>query len=128
MNLLLDTHILLWAAAGSDKLPTQAVELINNPTNRLYFSAASLWEVVIKSSLQRDDFHVDPHLLRRGLVDNGYVELAITAAHTLGVAHLPAIHKDPFDRLLVAQAEAEGFLLVTADALVAQYPGPIQAV
>lgn len=126
MNLLLDTHILLWAATASDKLSAQAKDLINDPANRLYFSVASIWEVVIKNSLQRDGFHVDPHLLRRGLVDNGYEELAITALHTLGVAHLPPIHKDPFDRLLVAQAEAEGFLLLTADALVAQYPGPIQ--
>jgi PIN domain nuclease of toxin-antitoxin system len=128
VNLFLDTHILLWAAAGSDKLPVQAEELNNDQTNRLYFSAASIWEVVIKNSFQREDFHVDPHLLRRGLIDNGYEELAITASHTLGVAHLPPIHKDPFDRLLVAQAEVEGFLLLTADALVAQYPGPIQHV
>lgn len=128
MNLLLDTHILLWAAAGSNKLSAQAVEMINEPTNRLYFSAASIWEVVIKNSLQREDFRADPHLLRRGLVDNGYAELAITASHTLGVAHLPPIHKDPFDRLLVAQAEAEGFLLLTADALVAQYQGPIRLI
>ncbi len=128
VNLLLDTHLLLWAAAGSDKLPAEAADLINDPGNRLYFSAASIWEVVIKNSLQRQDFHVDPHLLRRGLVDNGYDELSITSAHTLGVAHLPPIHKDPFDRLLVAQAEAEGFLLLTADALVAQYPGPIRHV
>jgi len=128
VNLLLDTHVLLWAAAGSDKLPTEAADLINDPSNRLYFSAASIWEVVIKNSLQRADFHVDPHLLRRGLIDNGYEELAISASHTLGVSHLPPIHKDPFDRLLVAQVEAEGFLLLTADALVAQYPGPIQHV
>ncbi|WP_305858049.1 type II toxin-antitoxin system VapC family toxin [Balneatrix alpica] len=128
MNLLLDTHLLLWAAAGSDKLPAEAADLINDPGNRLYFSAASIWEVVIKNSLQREDFHVDPHLLRRGLVDNGYDELGITSAHTLGVAHLPSIHKDPFDRMLVAQAEVEGFLLLTKDELVAQYPGPIKQV
>ncbi len=128
VNLLLDTHLLLWAAAGSDKLPAEAADLINDPGNRLYFSAASIWEVVIKNSLQREDFHVDPHLLRRGLVDNGYDELGITSAHTLGVAHLPSIHKDPFDRMLVAQAEVEGFLLLTKDELVAQYPGPIKQV
>lgn len=128
VNLLLDTHLLLWAAACSTKLPKEAVSLIEDPTNRLYFSSASLWEVVIKNGLQRADFHVDPHLLRRGLMDNGYEELCITALHTLGVAHLPPIHKDPFDRLLVAQAELEGFLLLTADALLARYPGPIRCV
>lgn len=128
MNLLLDTHVLLWAAAEPGKLSADAEGLITDRANRLYFSAASLWEVVIKNSLQRPDFHVDPHLLRRGLIDNGYNELSISAQHTLGVVHLPPIHKDPFDRILVAQAEAEGFLLLTADDLVAQYPGPIRRV
>ena len=128
MNLLLDTHVLLWAAAEPEKLSTAAVELITDNASRLYFSAASLWEVVIKNGLQRPDFHVDPHLLRRGLVDNGYSELSISAQHTLGLAHLPSIHKDPFDRILIAQAEAEGLLLLTADDLVAQYPGPIRRV
>lgn len=128
MNLLLDTHILLWAAAEPDRLPAEAVALISDGGNRLYFSAASIWEIVIKNGLQRPDFRIDPHLLRRGLVDNGYEELAISATHTLGIARLPAIHKDPFDRLLVAQAETEGFLLLTVDELVAQYPGPIRRV
>lgn len=128
MNLLLDTHILLWAAVSPEKLSADALSLINDDNNRLYFSAASIWEVVIKNGLQRPDFHVDPHLLRRGLVDNGYLELPISALHTLNVAHLPTIHKDPFDRILVAQAEAEGFLLLTADELVAKYDGPIKQV
>lgn len=128
MNLLLDTHILLWAAVSPEKLSADALSLINDDNNRLYFSAASIWEVVIKNGLQRPDVHVDPHLLRRGLVDNGYLELPISALHTLNVAHLPTIHKDPFDRILVAQAEAEGFLLLTADEMVAQYAGPIRRV
>jgi PIN domain nuclease of toxin-antitoxin system len=128
MNLLLDTHLLLWVAIGSEKLSAEARNMISNNANRVYFSAASIWEVVIKNGLQREDFHMDPYLLRRGLIDNGYDELAITSAHTLGVAHLPPIHKDPFDRLLVAQAELEGFLLLTSDAVVAEYPGPIQLV
>ena len=128
MNLLLDTHLLLWVAIGSEKLSAEARNMISNNANRVYFSAASIWEVVIKNGLQREDFHMDPYLLRRGLIDNGYDELAITSAHTLGVAHLPPIHKDPFDRLLVAQAELEGFLLLTSDAVVAESPGPIQLV
>lgn len=128
MNLLLDTHILLWAAASPEKLPAEALSLINDDNNSLYFSAASIWEVVIKNSLQRPDFQVDPHLLRRGLVDNGYLELPITSLHTLNVAHLPSLHKDPFDRILVAQAEAEGFLLLTADEVVARYTGPIRKI
>lgn len=128
MNLLLDTHLLLWAAAEPEKLSPQATNLIDDTKNRLYFSAASLWEVVIKNGLGRADFHVDPHLLRRGLTDNGYLELPISSLHTIAISHLPDIHKDPFDRILVAQAESEGFLLLTSDELVAQYPGPIRRV
>ena len=128
MKLLLDTHILLWAADGSDQLPAVARRLLNDPVNELFFSPASLWEVVIKNGLGRADFKVDPHLLRRGLMDNSYHELAITSAHTVAIEGLPAIHKDPFDRILVAQATTEGMVLVTSDAVVAQYPGPIQKV
>ncbi len=128
MNLLLDTHILLWAAASPEQLSADALSLIRDENNRLHFSAASIWEVVIKNSQQRPDLQVDPHLLRRGLVDNGYLELPITSLHTLNVTHLPSLHKDPFDRILVAQAEAEGFLLLTADEWVAQYAGPIRKV
>ncbi|PFG53688.1 PIN domain nuclease of toxin-antitoxin system [Marinobacter sp. LV10R520-4] len=128
VNLLLDTHILLWAASDAMQLSPEAKELILDQENTLYFSAASLWEVVIKNGLGREDFKVDPHLLRRGLVENGYRELPITSQHTLAVGHLPDIHKDPFDRILVAQAQAEGFLLLTADELVMRYPGPIRCV
>lgn len=128
MNLLLDTHILLWAAAEPSRLSSEATALIGDESNRLYFSAASLWEIVIKNGLGRPDFRVDPHLLRRGLVDNGYSELPITSQHTLAVSHLPDIHKDPFDRILVAQAETEGFLLMTSDELVARYPGPVRLI
>ncbi len=128
MNLLLDTHVLLWVAGEPERLSAEALALINDENNKLYFSAASICEVVIKNSLQRPDFKVDPHLLRRGLVDNGYLELPISSLHTLNVAHLPSLHKDPFDRILVAQAEAEGFLLLTGDERVAQYDGPIRKV
>ena len=128
MNLLLDTHIMLWAAAEPSRLSPQATALIGDKDYRLYFSAASLWEIVLKNGLGRPDFRVDPHLLRRGLVDNGYWELPITSQHTLAVSHLPEIHKDPFDRILVAQAETEGFLLITSDELVARYPGPVRLI
>ncbi|MFD3263544.1 type II toxin-antitoxin system VapC family toxin [Phenylobacterium ferrooxidans] len=124
----MDTHLLLWAAGGSDQMPAEAVRLLNDPANELFFSPASLWEVVIKNGLGRADFKVDPHLLRRGLMDNGYSELSITSVHTVAIEGLPPIHKDPFDRILVAQATTEGMVLVTSDAIVAQYPGPIQRV
>jgi PIN domain nuclease of toxin-antitoxin system len=128
MKLLLDTHILLWAAGGSKQLSDKAVSLLKNPENELLFSVTSLWEIIIKHGLGREDFQVDVHVLRRGLLDNGYSELPILSEHVMTIAGLPAIHKDPFDRALIAQAIAEGVTLLTADSLVAQYPGPILTV
>ena len=128
MNLLLDTHVLLCAAGFPERLSEQARALLEEPDNRLFFSAASIWEVTIKNGLGRADFQVDPHLLRRGLVENGYEELPIISSHTLAISHLPPIHRDPFDRILVAQAEYEGILLLTSDEVVARYPGPVRRV
>ncbi|NML74560.1 type II toxin-antitoxin system VapC family toxin [Rhizobium sp. S-51] len=125
MKLLLDTHVLLWAAAEPDRLKEPVREMLSDPDNELFFSAASIWEVAIKSGLGRPEFSVDPNLLRRGLVDRGYLELAISAAHAAAVMELPPLHKDPFDRLIVAQARHEGFLLLTADEMVAAYGGSI---
>ncbi len=128
MKLLLDTHLLLWAAGAPDRLPGAARALIEDPDNALIFSVASLWEIAIKRGLGRDDFKVDPRLLRRGLLDNGYDELPITSEHVVSVESLPPLHRDPFDRLLIAQATAEGVTLLTADARIAGYPGPIRRV
>lgn len=128
MKLPLDTHLLLWAAGEPKRLPAVARKLINDPRNELLFSMASLWEIVIKRSLGRDDFRVDPRLLRRGLLDNGYVELAIGGEHALAVDSLQPIHKDPFDRLLIAQAQVESVTLLTADPQLGRYPGPIRCV
>ena len=128
MNLLLDTHILVWAAGQSGRLSSAAKGLLGDPQNDLLFSPASLWEIAIKQGLRRSDFQVDPRLLRRGLLDGGYRELAITSEHAVTVGTLPPIHKDPFDRILVAQSIVEGITLVTADAVVAQYPGSVRRV
>lgn len=128
MNLLLDTHVLLWAAGNPDRLSETARALIIDENNTLFFSAASVLEIVIKSGLGRNDFSVDTNLFRRSLQDNGYLELPIMSQHVLAVSHLPDLHKDPFDRMLVAQAQSEGFLLLTADERVALYPGPVQRV
>ena len=122
MKLLLDTHIILWAAAEPEQLSSQAKSLIEDPQNQLYFSAASLWEISIKNKLGRADFKVDLAVLRRNLLDNGFVEIAINSAHTIGVDTLPNIHKDPFDRILIAQTAVEGVTLMTADSVVAEYP------
>jgi len=128
MKLLLDTHVLLCAAGQPRRLSKAARALIDSDDNELFFSAASLWEIVIKHSLGRDDFKADARLPRRGLLDNGYSELPIASEHAVALESLPPIHRDPFDRILVAQAQVEGITLLTADPKVAQYPGPIRAV
>ena len=128
MKFLLDTHIFLWAAYEPDRLSAKAIALLNDSDHELLFSAASIWEIAIKNGLGREDFKVDARLLRRGLLDNDYGELAITSEHAVFLENLPPIHKDPFDRILVAQAMVEGITLLTADSIVAKYPGPIQLV
>lgn len=127
MNLLLDTHVLLWAASGAG-LSVSTASLLNDPANVLCFSAASIWEVAIKASIRRADFDLDATVFRRELLAAGYVEIPITSAHAAAVTGLPDLHRDPFDRILVAQAIAEGVTLLTADRAVLAYPGPIQAV
>jgi len=128
MKLLLDTHLLLWAAGQPARLPRRARALIEDPENELFFSAASLWEIAIKRGLGRQDFKVDARLLRRGLLDNGYGELPITSEHAVNTDQLPELHKDPFDRILIAQANVEGITLLTDDRRVAAYPGPVRKV
>ena len=128
MRLLLDTHLLLWAAEEPGRLSPAARKLMKDAGNELMFSAASFWEIAIKRGLGRSDFQIDPRLLRRGLLDNGYSELLIGSDHALAIDGLPRLHKDPFDRILIAQAMVEGITLLTADPLVAQYAGPIRRV
>lgn len=128
MKLLLDTHLLLWAAGDPGRMSPAALALIEDAGNELFFSAASLWEISIKHGLGRVDFQADPRVLRRALLDNGYSELPIISEHAVAIEGLPPIHKDPFDRMLVAQATVEGITLLTADALLAQYPGPVRRV
>jgi len=128
VKFLLDTQLLLWAAGQPERLSPAARRLLNNPRNELLFSAASLWEIAIKSTLGREDFRVEPRLLRRGLLDHGYVELVVTSQHAVNIDGLPPLHKDPFDRLLLAQALAEGVTLLTGDAQLARYRGPVRKV
>ena len=119
MKLLVDTHLLLWAAA--DMLPKKAEPYFTNEENILFFSSASIWEIIIKKGLNRPDFQVDPAALYHGLLYNGYKELSISSVHALFVSDLPDVHKDPFDRILIAQAKAENAALLTSDKLVSQY-------
>lgn len=126
MKVLLDTHLLIWAAGNSSRLPVAAIELLEREDVEPFFSAASLWEIAIKRGLGRADFQLDPRVLRRSLLEHNYFELPIVGDHVVAVDGLPPIHKDPFDRLLVAQAMATGIELLTVDRLVASYPGPIR--
>ena len=128
MKLLLDTQLLLWAAGQPQRLSARAKRMLSDSRNELLFSAASLWEIAIKAGLGRDDFRVEPRVLRRALLDNGYVELPITSEHAVSVDTLPPLHKDPFDRLLIAQTLVEGITLLTADAELARYRGPVRKV
>ena len=128
MKLLLDTHLLLWAAGHPERLSKRAAELIEADENELFFSSANIWEVVIKRALGREDFKIDARVLRRGLFDNGYSELPIASEHVVAIENLPLIHKDPFDRILIAQAQVEGITLISVDPKIAEYSGPIELV
>lgn len=121
MNLLLDTHVALWAITDSPRLPPKARALIAEPRTTVWVSVASLWEIAIKHSLGRGDMPVSSQDALRHFEASGYRVLAIEAEHAVVVAHLPAHHQDPFDRLLVAQALTEPMCLMTHDANVAAY-------
>ncbi len=121
MRILLDTHLLLWAMAASQKLPRAVKSQLLDPGNEVYYSAASVWEIAIKRGLRRAQFRIDIDDLLNALRESGFLELPVDARHAAGVAHLPPIHKDPFDRLLVAQSMAEPMTLLTNDKIVAEY-------
>lgn len=128
MRLLLDTHVLLWAAAGDARLTAEARDLLLDPAHALCFSAASIWEVAIKRALDRPDFRTDPGVLRGGLLANGYAEVPVEGRHCLPLATLPAHHADPFDRVLLAQAQVEGMVFVTADTRLEAYGGALRMI
>lgn len=119
MRLLVDTQLLLWAAAQPHKLPGRAADLMNSDSSDLHYSVACLWEIKIKNGANRHDFQVDTERLRDGLTKVGFRELAIEAEHVLLV--LPSYHRDTFDRIMVAQAGVEGLALLTADATLSRY-------
>jgi PIN domain nuclease of toxin-antitoxin system len=128
MKLLLDSHLLIWSALVTRPLPERAKRLLSDPENDLIFSSVSVWEITIKAGLGKPDFQIDPRVLRRNLLDSGYEELPLTSEHSIALLNLPPIHKDPFDRILVAQAMVEGITLLSVDATVARYPGSIRKV
>jgi PIN domain nuclease of toxin-antitoxin system len=128
VRLLLDTHLLIWGGYQPSRLSAAAATLIDDRSNEVFFSAASIWEIAIKAGLARADFAVDPPALRAGLLAQEYQEVPVTGGHALAVAALPLQHRDPFDRILVAQAACEGLCLLTVDARLTRYPGHIRLV
>lgn len=121
MNYLLDTHVLLWILVNPDKVPAPMRRLIEDTGNRVWFSAASIWEIAIKHSLAKADFTAEPATIWKAARETGLEELAVTAEHSVGVDALPWLHKDPFDRILVAQTRAAGMKLLSVDPKVNAY-------
>jgi PIN domain nuclease of toxin-antitoxin system len=128
MRLLLDTHLLLWASERSSRLSRAARALLSDPANELLFSVASIWEISIKHAKGLVTFQAKPGMVWEELLKHGYQELPVIGKHAIAAETLPRIHKDPFDRILVAQATVEAMTLLTSDATVARYPGPIRKV
>lgn len=126
MKVLPDSHILAWFAEDDANLTEEMREVLENADNNLLFSSASIWELTIKRALNRVGFNIEPSVLHRALLANGFEEIPVTSSHALTVGILPPIHKDPFDRILIAQAMVEGALLLTSDETIAQYDGPIR--
>ena len=128
MRFLFDTQVAIWTLIDDPRLSQAAREILNDPENEFLFSVCNIWEIAIKRALKKPDFHHDPRQIRRYLLRNGCEELTIQSRHAVEVDFLPPIHKDPFDRMLIAQAMVEGIVLLTTDAVIAQYPGPIRKV
>lgn len=128
MTFLLDTQLVVWSITRADRVSADTRSLISSSESRPFYSVISIWEVAIKYSLRRPDFTVDPQQLKSNLDESGFRDLPIRCEHTFAIGSLPKIHKDPFDRLLVAQAIAEGITLLTVDSVLAQYPGPVRLV
>jgi PIN domain nuclease of toxin-antitoxin system len=128
LRLLLDTRLVLWVSGDLPRLSPIARALIEDPDHQPFFSAVNIWEIAIKHALDRQDFVAYPHEVRLELIQNGYRELPVSSFHAAAVAGLPNLHRDPLDRLLVAQAMVEGMTLLTADAQLGSYPGSIRVV
>lgn len=118
---LLDTNILLTALIAPERMPREVVEWVENPNNTIYFSAASIWEIAIKCSLNRDGFDFRPEDIHRLALETGFSELMLQSEHCFTVARMPWHHRDPFDRILIAQAQSLPAYLLTTDNLPDQY-------
>ena len=121
MKYLLDTHTAIWALTGDNKLSQTAKSVIDNSSNLIYVSIASAWEVAIKASIGKADFDSNAHSFFKGMQENGIEIIGVKASHVKLVEALPFIHKDPFDRILVATAKAESMIVLTADENIHKY-------
>lgn len=121
MQVLLDTHVLLWALLLPERLSPERREVLECPENQVFFSAVNIWEIAIKRALERPDFDAEPDIVRDAAMATGFRELSISGAHAAAVRHLAAHHRDPFDRLLIAQAKVEPMRLMSDDPLIAMY-------
>ena len=128
MNYLLDTHLVVWSITESTRLGADVRALLEDPANQPYVSVVSIWEVAIKHALKKPEFTINPQHLRSAIRKTEFRELPVSGEHAVAVHGLPKIHKDPFDRILVAQAIVEGFTLLTVDSILARYPGPVRLV
>ncbi|MDF3604712.1 type II toxin-antitoxin system VapC family toxin [Paracoccus sp. DMF-8] len=124
MKLLIDTHLLLFAASAPERLPSEAVRMISDPAHDLWFSAASIWEIACSPASARAD--IDPGIFRAALLANGYAELAVTGQHCSGLTALPHFGLPHFAGILLAQALTDGMLLLTSDSDLAGCAGPIR--
>ncbi len=133
MNVLLDTHIAIWALAGSPKLPQRAVEIIEDPRNRIFVSDVTLWEVAMKHTAKPRGVALDAERFLSRCQEAGYqiqplTSEAILACERLDLSAAAGIHKNPFDRMLIAQAKTGGFLFLTHDRLLSLYHEPLVAI
>lgn len=128
MRVLVDTHMLVWLSAATERLPGRARAIIEDPANEIFFSAASIWELTVKHALGKAEIPIHPRILYNALAENDFPEIAMTSLHGLTAGSLPPIHKDPFDRMLIAQSMIEGCLLLTSDKMLARYDAPVQLI
>jgi len=126
VTLLLDTHVLLWALMTPQRLAPALQAVLVQAENTVFFSAASIWEIAIKRALGRPGFAFEPEVVAQAALETGFASLPVGNAHAARVRHLPTLHADPFDRLLLAQAQCEGAQLVTADRQLMGYPAPLR--
>ena len=121
MKLIIDTHIAIWTLSDDKRLSELARSYIENPNNIIYVSAVSVWKVAIKHQAKPETIHFDAEMFLNYCIKSGFLILPIKETHAMETEHLPWVHKDPFDRMLISQAKIEGMILLTSDEKIASY-------